>query len=228
MRADDGAGGRNRPGGAGYGKGMEGGGASASSGKHALSHASGTPCNTGQPDFAPEHRSRWLPALTTSGTVIRKRRSRSGRAECDVESPVISEVCPGYEGEDIEVKMPVNFVLDVKGDPDPTEQEQRALAVKTLDAEPGTPAALEFQAFLNGLADRRAESASSYLDSETGLSVEVPASLLARASSRKRPHRQLRGEGRLGPLPPSSQWVLAARRAPSSPDSDVGARRLLR
>lgn len=93
---------------------------------------------------------------------------------------------PDMKGEDIEVKMPVNFVLDVKGDPDPTAQEQRALAVKKLDAEPGTPAALDFQAFLNGLADRRAESASTYLDSETGLSVEVPAPLLARASSRKK------------------------------------------
>lgn len=93
---------------------------------------------------------------------------------------------PDMKGSDTEVKMPVNFVLDVRGDPDPTEQEQRALAVKKLDAEPGTPAALEFQAFLNGLADRRAESASTFLDSKTGLSVEVPAPLLARASARRK------------------------------------------
>ncbi|OHQ44224.1 hypothetical protein HMPREF2615_28605 [Pseudomonas aeruginosa] len=94
---------------------------------------------------------------------------------------------PDMKGDDAEIRMPVNFVLPDDDDPDPASQEQRASAVKKHDAKPGTPGALEFQAFLNGLARRPAETElSTYLDPKTGLSVSVPAPLLARASARRK------------------------------------------
>ncbi|HGW5375649.1 TPA: TonB family protein [Pseudomonas aeruginosa] len=93
---------------------------------------------------------------------------------------------PDMKGDEAKVQMPVNFMLNVGDNPDPASQEQRALAAKEHDAEPGTPATLEFRAFLNGLARHSWESEpSTYFDSKTGLSVEVPAPLLARASVRR-------------------------------------------
>lgn len=92
---------------------------------------------------------------------------------------------PDMKGEEVKIQMPVNFVLHVGDDPDPAEREQRALAAKKREAEPSSPAALDLDAFLNGLPNRPQESGlSTYLDPETGLSVEVPPPLLARASAR--------------------------------------------
>ncbi|HCD6629178.1 energy transducer TonB [Pseudomonas aeruginosa] len=92
---------------------------------------------------------------------------------------------PDMQKEEATVMMPVSFVLDVRGKTDPTVEEQKAQAAKKLDAQPGTPAALEFRAFLNGLPrPLREHELTSFLDPTTGLKVEVPGPLLARASVR--------------------------------------------
>lgn len=97
------------------------------------------------------------------------------------------EFSPDMHKEEASVMVPVSFRLDVRGDPDPAVEEKKARAAKKLDAAPGTPAALEFKAFLNGLPRPPGEhELSSFLDPTTGLRVEVPGPLLARASVRPR------------------------------------------
>lgn len=92
---------------------------------------------------------------------------------------------PDMEGDEQELRLPMRFEITVAQASVSDLPAQEKPAPPAVEAHPPSSSASDFLAFLDTLpASQAKEKVSNYVDPATGLDVEVPAPLVARASVR--------------------------------------------